>query len=467
MPEVFSLNCSPYSCFYVSMNALFSHYPHLAARLFDVPLLIHPAKLDAILYGLSHRLGVPYPEPQAYLPTSLRADGNAYRVQNGVALIDIFGILAHRSGGMNPDSSPILSYEAISDQVQHALNDPLVQQIALQIDSPGGEVSGAFQLAEQIMTGRSIKPIHAMANDLAASAAYLIGSAATTFTVSPTGQVGSIGVVMRHVDVSQAMEQDGVKVTFIHAGAHKVDGNPYQPLPESVKARLQADVDHYYDLFVEAVARHRSLNPLAVRVTEAGMFVAEEAIKRGLVDRIAQPHDWVQQLLHSSTQEFTVNESTELNAENGILVTSMDVSTATYEALASLANERAEVIAGLEAQIEKLQSALTQEGEQAKTYFARMNQLETELAGIKRAEREQAVTALFADLNREASAEAMQPYLGMSPDLFAVVANDLRSLKPKSFSENLFREIATGSVKESATEASLAAQLFNQVAGIK
>jgi len=101
------------------MNALFSHYPHLAARLFDVPLLIHPAKLDAILYGLSHRLGVPYPEPQAYLPTSLRADGNAYRVQNGVALIDIFGILAHRSGGMNPDSSPILSYEAISDQVQH------------------------------------------------------------------------------------------------------------------------------------------------------------------------------------------------------------------------------------------------------------------------------------------------------------------------------------------------------------
>ena len=162
-----------------------------------------------------------------------------------------------------------------------------------------------------------------------------------------------------------------------------------------------------------------------------------------------------------------MNESTELNAENGILVTSMDVSTATYEALASLANERAEVIAGLEAQIEKLQSALTQEGEQAKTYFARMNQLETELAEIKRAEREQAVTALFADLNREASAEAMLPYLGMSPDLFAVVANDLRSLKPKSFSENLFREIATGSVKESATEASLAAQLFNQVAGIK
>jgi len=391
------------------MNALFSHYPHLAARLFDVPLLIHPAKLDAILYGLSHRLGVAYPEPQAYLPTALRKDGNAYRVQNGVALIDIFGILAHRSGGMNPDSSPILSYEEISDQLQQALADPSVQQIAIQLDSPGGEVSGAFQLAEQIRTWCTLKPIHALANDLAASAAYLIGSAATTLTVSPTGQVGSIGVVMRHVDVSQAMERDGVKVTFIHAGTHKVDGNPYQPLPESVKSRLQADVDHYYDLFIEAVALNRSLNPLAIRATEADMFVAEEALKRGLVDKIAQPHDWVQQILSSSTQEFAVNESTELNAAEGILVTSMDVSTATYEALASLANERDEVIEGLEAQNEKLQSALTQEGEQAKPYFARMNQLETELAEIKRAERNQAVTTLFTALYREASAQARQP----------------------------------------------------------
>lgn len=462
MSEVFSLNCSLYSCFHGSMNTLFSHYPHLAARLFDVPLLIHPAKLDAILHGLSHRLGVSYPEPQAYLPTTARKESASYRIQDGVALIDVFGILAHRSAGLNPDSSPILSYEGIADQVQRALDDSGVQQIVLQLDSPGGEVSGAFQLAEQIYRGRALKPIHAMANDLAASAAYLIGSAATTLTVSPTGQVGSIGIVMRHVDVSQAMERDGVKVTFIHAGAHKVDGNPYQPLPDEVKARLQADVDHYYGLFVEAVAQYRQLDPEAIRATEASLFVAEAALQRGLVDRIAQPHEWLSQLLNPSrlTQEFAVTESTEMKVD-------VDASLATYEALASLANERADVIAALEAQIEELQVSLSKESEQSKTFFDRMNQLETELIGIKRAEREQAVSALFADLNREATAETMQPYLDMNPELFAVVANDLRSLKPKSFSESLFREIATGQVKESATEASLAAQLFNQVAGIK
>lgn len=453
------------------MNALFSHYPHLAARLFDVPLLIHPAKLDAIVYGLSQRLGVSYPEPQAYLPITARKEGESYRVQNGVALIDVFGILAHRGGGMNPDSSPILSYETISDQLHLALADPSVQQIALQLDSPGGEVSGAFQLAEQIVQGRSIKPIHALANDLAASAAYLIGSAATTLTVSPTGQVGSIGVVMRHVDVSQAMEKDGVKVTFIHAGAHKVDGNPYQPLPESVKTRLQAEVDHYYNLFVNSVAHQRQLDPIAVRATEARMFVAHEAMQRGLVDRIAQPHDWLQQLMNPScfTQEsfVSMNESTELKAEEGLMVTTIDATSATYEALANLANERGDVIVQLEAQIESLQESLKKESEQAKSFFDRANQLEAELTAIKHAEREREVKALFADLQREATSEAMQPYLSMSPDLFAVVASDLRALKPKSFSESLFREVATGSVKESATEASLAAQLFNQVAGIK
>lgn len=444
------------------MNTIFSHYPHLAARLFDVPLLIHPAKLDAILHGLSHRLGVSYPEPQAYLPTTERKEGASYRIQDGVALIDVFGILAHRSAGMNPDSSPILSYEGIADQVQRALADSGVQQIVLQLDSPGGEVSGAFQLAEQIYQGRSVKPIHAMVNDLAASAAYLIGSAATTLTISPTGQVGSIGVVLRHIDVSQAMERDGVKVTFIHAGAHKVDGNPYQPLPDEVRARLQADVDHYYGLFVDAVAKHRNLDPGAIRATEAGLFVAEAALQRGLVDQIAQPHDWITQLLNPSrlNQEFAVTALTELKAD-------VDASFATYEALASLANERADVISNLEAQIEELQVALSKESEQSKTFFDRMNQLEAELSEIRLAEREQAVATLFTDLNREATTEAMQPYLSMNPELFAVVANDLRSLKPKSFSESLFREVATGHVKESATEASLAAQLFNQVAGIK
>jgi signal peptide peptidase SppA len=447
------------------MNVLFAQYPHLAARLFDVPLLIHPAKLDAILHGLSQRLGVAYPEPHAYLPLTARKDGEAYRVNNGVALIDVFGILAHRSGGMNPDSSAIQSYEAVADQLRSALSDPAVSSILMQLDSPGGEVSGAFQLAEQIYQGRSIKPIHALANDLAASAAYLIGSAATTLTVSPTGQVGSIGVVMRHIDVSQAMEKEGVKVTFIHAGAHKVDGNPYEPLPEAVKARLQADVDHYYNLFVNAVAKHRNLDPHQIRATEAGMFVAEEALRIGLVDMIEQPHDWINRSISGFiTSSVNMKESSvdkpELKAEEGL-------NSVVYDALADLADERGQLISQLENRVEELEASLLKETEQAKTFFDRMTKFEAELLDLKRAEREKAVIELFADLNREVTPEAMSPYLNMSADLFAVVAEDMRSLKPKSFSENLFREIATGSMKESATEASLAAQLYNQVAGIK
>ncbi len=457
------------------MNTLFSHYPHLAARLFDVPLLIHPAKLDMILHGLSQRLGISYPEPQAYLPALQRKEGARYRIQNGVALIDVMGILAHRSGNMNPDSSAIQSYERISEQLRAALSDQSITTILLQLDSPGGEVSGAFQLAEQIMQGRSVKPIHALANDIAASAAYLIGSAATTLTVSPTGQIGSIGVVLRHLDVSQAMEKEGVKITFIHAGAHKVDGNPYQPLPEAVKAQLQTDVNHYYDLFVQTVAKQRSLNPQQIKDTEARMFIADEALHRGLVDAVEQPHTWLQRLMARPEtlllKESFVNKTTELKAEGeqnlleGTLT--IDATSATYEALANLAHERAEMITQLEAQIETLQKAWTQVSDQAKAAADRVQQLEAELYQIKQTERETAVKALFADLKREATAEAMQPYLSMSQELFVVVSADLRSLKPTSFSDTLFRDIATGGMKESATEASLAAQLFNQVAGIK
>ena len=150
----------------------------------------------------------------------------------------------------------------------------------------------------------------------------------------------------------------------------------------------------------------------------------------------------------------------ELKAEEGL-------NSVVYDALADLADERGQLISQLENRVEELEASLLKETEQAKTFFDRMNQLEAELLDLKRAERDKAVTELFADLNREVTPEAMLPYLTMSDGLFAVVAEDMRSLKPKSFSESLFREVATGGMKESATEASLAAQLYNQVAGIK
>ena len=140
--------------------------PHITARLFNCPLMIHPGKLHAIVAGLSDRFGVIAPPmPQAYTTaTGERAPGGYRVLENGIAVLDIFGVLAHR-GGITADSAYIQGYSQIAKGFENALGDPSVRAILLNIDSPGGEVSGAFQLADQIYSARGIKPIAAVASD--------------------------------------------------------------------------------------------------------------------------------------------------------------------------------------------------------------------------------------------------------------------------------------------------------------
>lgn len=440
------------------MNAISQHYPHLAARLFNTPLLIHPAKLDAILHGLSGRLGVEYPQPEAYLPHSIKREPDSYHVDQGIAYIDVFGVLAHRSR-VNANSSWVQGYDGLENQIQQAAQDSSVLRIVLNLDSPGGEVAGAFQLAEQMVALRKQKPIYALVSDLAASAAYLLASAATSIVLTPTGQVGSIGVVMRHVDVSEAMSKEGIRITHIHAGAHKVDGNPYEPLPNHVRADFQNDVNHYYDLFVQTVAKNRNIDPALIRATEARMFVAKTALELNLIDQISNPQEFISSLI----TEVNVNQSDLQEQVTSLTALNTDLQTQLLE----LKSEHEQVTEKLSSEILGLQGQLKAESEQSEKHFTRANQLESQLNQWMADQRETTVRQLFSDLGREYSIESAQPYLSMSAEIFAVVSNDLRSLKPKSFSAELFREVATQPAKESASEASLAAQLFNQVAGVK
>lgn len=272
------------------------NYPHLASRLFNTPLLIHPGKLDAIVAGLSGRFGV-MPAPSAYVtPTSTREPGGYQALDNGVAVLDVFGALVHR-GRMQADSSYIQGYDGLARQLETALRDPAVRAILLNIDSPGGEVSGAFQLAGQIHEARAVKPIAAVASDLAASAGYLIASAADTVSVTPTGVVGSIGVATCHIDMSKALNAMGMAVTCLYAGAHKIDGNPYQPLPPDVAAQIQADVDYYYALFLSTVAAHRPATDIAaLRATEARTYIGEQAVAVQLADFVETPNQAIARL---------------------------------------------------------------------------------------------------------------------------------------------------------------------------
>lgn len=214
---------------------------------------------------------------------SWTAQVKPYKVENGTLFIPIKGVLLHDFAYQAWDWAT--GYTYIQKAWERGMADPAVQRIALVINSGGGEVAGNFDLVDRMFATKS-KQVYAFVNEHAYSAAYSIASVADRIIVPRTGGVGSVGVVTSHVDVSKHMEENGYKITFIHAGEHKVDGNPYEPLPEDVKNRMQARIDGLYDIFVSTVARNLGIGEDAVRATQALTYGAEESVSIGFAHEI-------------------------------------------------------------------------------------------------------------------------------------------------------------------------------------
>jgi len=203
-----------------------------------------------------------------------------------------------RTSGLEAVSG-LASYTSIAAQLDAALASPEVAAILLDVDSPGGESGGVFDLADRIRAGVQVKPVWAVANDMAFSAAYALASAASRVFVARTGGVGSIGVIAMHIDQSVKDAKDGVRYTAVFAGERKNDLNPHEPISDEAHAVLKAEVDRVYDLFVETVARHRGLDADAVRATEAGLFFGPDAVGAGLADAVGGFDDALSQLTQS------------------------------------------------------------------------------------------------------------------------------------------------------------------------
>ena len=255
--------------------------PHLASRLFGTPLLVHRAKLDVILAVLGERLNLQVPAAELAMPPPRSTHAGA----SSIAVIPVHGTLVKRTAGLNA-ASGLTSYTEIGAMLEAALADPQVAGILLDIDSPGGEAAGSFELARTIREATKTKPVWAVANDSAFSAAYAIGAAANRLIVSETGGVGSIGVIALHVDQSVKDANDGYRYTAVTAGNRKNDFSPHEPLTTSAKAELQAEVDRLYGLFVDHVAAMRRLDANDIRGTEAGLFFGGNAITAGLADAV-------------------------------------------------------------------------------------------------------------------------------------------------------------------------------------
>lgn len=230
-------------------------------------------------------------------------DGKPFVFSNGYALIPIHGLLINR---FSYGWGFVTGYNFIRNQVSAALGDDDVEAIIFDVNSNGGTVAGCQETADLMWEGNAAnggKPMIAVVDANCHSAAYFLTSQCDHVAITPSGSAANIGVLMTHWDISEMMSEAGVKVSFIIAGAHKVDGNPYEPLSDDVRAEFQADVDATYDVFVAAVVRGRGMDDQAVRDTEARCYGAADALALGLVDAIQNPSDAVEAYFNPTDDE--------------------------------------------------------------------------------------------------------------------------------------------------------------------
>ena len=260
--------------------------PYLASRLYGTPLLIARPKLEVILGVVARKLAgdTLATPPPANVDTGMTG---GLQILEGIAILPVLGTLVRRASYIGA-ASGLTSYHDIEAMAEAAFADPMVKAVLLEIDSSGGEAGGVFDLAQRLrqLAQTSGKPLWAIADEAALSAAYAIAAAADRLWLTRTAEVGSIGVVAVHVDESVADAKAGMTYTFLHAGRHKVDGHPHAPLPAPVAADIQSDIEQLHDQFIALVSGFRRLTPEMVRATEARVYRGEAALQAGLADQI-------------------------------------------------------------------------------------------------------------------------------------------------------------------------------------
>lgn len=323
------------------------NFPQLAARVLNTPLLLEPSYARVFFSALSSRLNITEladAEGQILTGEKIRmsaeswsggqssagassaensSPGNVtrtrinkygeheviYHVVDFVAIVPVQGTLVHKFGYLNPTSG-MTGYDGIIQRARLAFDDPEVKGVMLDNDTPGGEVAGCFDTSRTLrkMADAAGKPLWALCYDMNCSAGMALASSAHRRLITQTGIAGSVGVVMAHQDLSKRLEKNGVKVTLIHSGSHKIDGNPYAALPKTVLEQFQQNSDQLRNEFAQIISDHMGLSLDAVLATEAAVYRGQAAIDIGFADELVNGHEAIPLFSqHLSTQGRTIS----------------------------------------------------------------------------------------------------------------------------------------------------------------
>ncbi|GAB6263913.1 S49 family peptidase [Photobacterium sp. R1] len=288
-----------------------SNFQHLITKAFNQPLAIQPAYARVFFSALNARMGV--------ISKLVDVDGNeldasmmqleassyrknrasatrSYRVVEGIAVVPVSGSLVHKLGALHPYSG-MTGYDGLLTKLNEAMDDPEVRGVMLDTDSPGGMVSGCFDLADIIARYRQSKPIWSLGYDMHCSAAQMIASSCSRRLITQTGTAGSVGVIMAHANIEKMLEKQGTEVTLIYAGKHKADGNPYEALPKDVREKLQGQVDETRQLFASKVADYMGKDVNDILATEAECYEGKAAVDVGFADEVVNGADAVAMMI--------------------------------------------------------------------------------------------------------------------------------------------------------------------------
>lgn len=291
------------------------HYEHVLSFALEHPWAITRQMLGVITGILARRIAGEDVD-RSEIEASLANRKNLPQPQVGsVAVIQVYGVLAPRMN-MLTEMSGGTTFEKLTAQVREAVANKSVKTILLDVDSPGGNVAGMNEFARELMRARTKKAVVAQAQYTMASAAYVISSAATEIVAAPSAKVGSVGVYTSHDDLSNALEQLGVKRTYISAGKGKVDGNEAEPLSDEAAARIQTMVDDAYAQLVDTIVKGRGqgmTREKAQNEWKALVYSAQEALANGMIDRIATLDETLSRLLSASPDADDRRAALELN----------------------------------------------------------------------------------------------------------------------------------------------------------
>jgi ClpP class serine protease len=277
----------------------------VVARLYshglDTPLCLHP-RIGERLMG-------------AYLDGAVETQESVVAKAGTIAIINVSGGMVNRPMPDVCGDGP-LSYTDVRLAFDSALYDASISAIILRLDTPGGMAAGLFDLTDYIFASRGIKPIVAQIDDMAYSGGYAIAAACDSVQISRTGGVGSIGVVCYHVDQSGYDKQQGFEIKYVYSGAHKIDGNPHEPLPPGVEADMQVEVDTLRDLFVGSLTRYLGVDEKVIYDTEALCYMGQLAINAGLAHTMGTLEDLIARLSTPETPAVPAQETQNMNDDD-------------------------------------------------------------------------------------------------------------------------------------------------------